>query len=320
MRLRVVIPTLALTAILFVLPYTAFAQTIPFFGPIVPDAINRCPASFALFMDVVNRIILFSITIAIVFVAPLMIAWAGFLLVVNPFNAGAKEQAKKILLNTVVGIVIALAGWLIVAALMAVLYKPDLAAQGKGFVANWAAIVTGSGDPCLIQAGALQKLNQVEVTGSTAEDGLTTTPGPGQLKNGFAVGCSVSNDQNVSTLVFSGVAGRSTNNCCVKTQSTCTSLDGMLPNTIQQIINIQEKCGGVIVTGGTETGHSASHSGGAKMDITSGSIDSCIQSSTTPVVPPSFGIRQQKDAWGNIYTLEAIPSHWDILVKQAGVL
>ena len=102
------------------------------FGPIIPNEQitvngvltnqNVCAAGWGLLITVINNIISLLITLAIVFVAPLMIAWAGFLFVVNPVNASGKEQAKKILWNTIIGIVIALAGYMIVAALMAVLY------------------------------------------------------------------------------------------------------------------------------------------------------------------------------------------------------
>ncbi len=103
---------------------------------------------------VVNNIIRLLITLAIVLVAPLMISWAGFLLVVNPFNSGAKEQAKKILTNTIVGIVIALAGWMIVNALMVVLYNPDTPIKG-GTIGAWSQLITSGGAGfCLEQAGA----------------------------------------------------------------------------------------------------------------------------------------------------------------------
>ncbi len=213
MRLRVVIPTLALTAILFVFPYTALAQTIPFFGPIVPDAINRCPASFALFMDVVNRIILFSITIGIVFVAPCMIAYAGFLMVVNPFNSGGIQKAKDIMLHTVVGIVIALAGWLIVAALMAVLYSPT-----NGLKA-WNTIISSGGlDACLKQEGALQTLNQAgnpSITGTTATGANTLSFGSGACDSSTVQQGAATGGYTLTTAQANTLA------CLAKPESTC---------------------------------------------------------------------------------------------------
>ena len=176
MRLRVLLPVFAVTAAVLVLPYTVFAQTIPFFGPIVPTAINKCPGSFALFITVINNLIIFLLTIAIVFIAPLMIAYSGFLFVVNPVNPSGKEKAKTILWNTIFGIVIALAGWLIVDGIMAVLYSPPTDSNGTKW-GTWYSLVTGSGDPCLIQAGSLYDLNGVSVTGATATSNITVVPG-----------------------------------------------------------------------------------------------------------------------------------------------
>ena len=140
------------------LPFAAQAGGIPFFGPIVPDAINRCAAGWGMLITVINNIISFLITLAIVFVAPLMIAWSGFLFVVNPVNAGGKEQARKILTNTVVGIVIALAGWLIVDAIMAVLYNPS-ARSGETVLTTWSNLVTSGGAlPCIPLKASLNQV------------------------------------------------------------------------------------------------------------------------------------------------------------------
>ena len=147
------IPLLALVFVVssLVLPAAAYAGGIPFFGPIIPPqsvtgvpGSDTCAAGWGMLMIVVNNLISFLLTIAIVFVAPLMIAWSGFLFVVNPVDASGKEQAKKILTNTVVGIVIALAGWLIVDAVMAVLYNPK-AQSGVTKLDVWSSLIT-SGD------------------------------------------------------------------------------------------------------------------------------------------------------------------------------
>jgi Type IV secretion system pilin len=97
-----------------------------------------------------------------------MIAYAGFLFVVNPTNAGGKEQAKKILTNTIVGIVISLAAWMIVGAIMATLYSKDN---------KWGAwedlILSGGGAKCLDQAGSVTGPSAPTAPGS----GVTTGPG-----------------------------------------------------------------------------------------------------------------------------------------------
>ncbi len=142
----------------FVLPVVAHAA-IPFFGPIIPQTGGQasCPASWGMLITVINNVIELLLTLAIVFVAPLMIAYSGFLFVVNPVNASGKEQAKKILTNTVVGIVIALAGWLIVDAIMAALYNPG-ASSGTTTLGRWSDIITSGGVlPCIPLAGSLNQ-------------------------------------------------------------------------------------------------------------------------------------------------------------------
>jgi len=148
----------------FALPLAAHAGGIPFFGPIIPDAVNRCAAGWGMLITVINNIISFLITLAIVFVAPLMIAYSGFLLVVSQGDSGKRTEARKILTNTVVGIVIALAGWLIVDAIMAVLYNPS--AVGN----TWSQLITSGGAlPCIPLAGSLKQvpgqIPSVEISG-----------------------------------------------------------------------------------------------------------------------------------------------------------
>lgn len=205
---------------LFALPFAAHAG-IPFFGPIVPPEVNRCAAGWGAVIDVINRLIEFLITIAILFVAPLMIAWSGFLFVWNPVDPGGIAKAKGILTNTVVGIVIALAGWLIVAAVMAVLYDANAPVGTTGGVlGTWSNIVSSGGKPfCLIQEGALQKLKQTDlsITG-------VNPPGTGVYVGGKAgVLCSDSNTNcSPATLQNAGFKPAQANamSCIAMTESS----------------------------------------------------------------------------------------------------
>lgn len=151
MRPRVSLLFSLVLTISLAVPLAAHAG-IPFFGPIIPQAGNQavCPASFGMLMEVINNIIQFLLTIAIVFVAPLTIGYAGFLFVINPANPGEIEKAKGILWHTISGLVVALAAWMIVAAIMAVLYNP------KDVGGTWMDLIGSQGiDSCIKQAGAL---------------------------------------------------------------------------------------------------------------------------------------------------------------------
>lgn len=176
-RMRSRLPLLLLAGVctLLVLPALAHAAGIPNFGNIVPKEINLCAANWNGLIVVVNNIISFLITMAIVFVAPISFGYAGFLYVVNPVNPSGRSQANSVMMNTVIGIVIALAGWLIVDAVMAVFYNPTTVGS------TWYSLVSGNGsDLCLKVEGSLQKLNQspgasgVGLIGTDASGNYTT--------------------------------------------------------------------------------------------------------------------------------------------------
>ena len=172
MRSRVSFLVLFLGVSSFAVPHFAHAA-IPFFGPIVPSGSNVCPLGWGMLMTVINRIIEFLITIGIVFWAPLMIAYAGFLYVFNPVSPEGRSKANKVLTGTIYGIVTMLAGWMIVDAIMAVLYNPGTVGG------TWASLVGTGGDVCLPQAGALPGggLQQAPVTGISANGGVVTLSG-----------------------------------------------------------------------------------------------------------------------------------------------
>lgn len=155
MRFRAPLILISFALISVAFPHAAHAS-VPYFGPIVPQEAMQgvCAAGWGMVIVVINNLISFLITVAIIFVAPLMIAYAGFLFVVNPFNSGGIEKAKGILTNTIVGIVIALAGYLIVDAVMAALYNAG-AQTGNGTLGTWAALIDWNTPTCLPQLGSL---------------------------------------------------------------------------------------------------------------------------------------------------------------------
>ncbi len=170
MRSRTLLLALVLLTGSLALPLIAHAA-IPFFGPIIPQASNQavCPAGWGMLITVFNNIISLLLTLAIVFVAPIMIAWAGFLFVVNPVNPEGKKQAKSILIHTIVGIIIALMGYVIVDFILAVLINP------RSPVGTWSEIIGSKGEPpCLDQKGATGTTQPTTPTPT-----VTTVPTPG---------------------------------------------------------------------------------------------------------------------------------------------
>ena len=141
--------SVALLLCLVVLPEAAHAA-IPFFGPIIPDANNTCAAGWGMLIVVINNIEQLIITLLIVFVAPLMLAYAGFLYVVNPVSPEGRSKANRVLRNTIVGIVVALAAWLIIDAIMVALTN-----QGVG---AWTNLISGDGAAqCLEQSASFNQ-------------------------------------------------------------------------------------------------------------------------------------------------------------------
>lgn len=288
---------LLFTVCSFALPLAAHAS-IPFFGPIIPQSGDQavCAASWGMLLTVINNIIELLITLVIVFVAPLMVAYSGFLFVVNPVNASGKEEAKKILTNTVVGIVIALAGWMIVAALMAVLYNP------KAVGSTWSDIIGSKGLPVCIPLKA--SLNPAKT------EGLSVVQGSAAER---AIRDSL---QQSGVMINNGPCSPDSSG------SGCTNVAGMQQATVDQIINIKNSCGGcpVIVTGGTEPGHASgqySHENGYKVDIdsTNSTLNAFLQKlPLTGQRGGDSGGPIRSDSCQNQYVQES--NHWDITIFQ----
>lgn len=216
MRSRVLFIASLLVVVMLTAPSVTHAG-IPFFGPIIPTDNNRCAASWAMLITVINNLISFALTFIIVFIAPIMIAYSGFLFVSNPYNSSGLSKAKSILQSTVVGIVVSLAAWMIVGAFMAVLY--DRGSVGQ----TWETLIMGGGDLCLeIAAG----LNQVEpgvgVSGIDASGQTILNFDPHQASSGA---CSAATLRN--TIPSLTTAEANTFACLAKYESSCGT---RLPN------------------------------------------------------------------------------------------
>jgi hypothetical protein len=111
-----------------------------FSGPIVPETAQKCAAGWGSLVQVIGNLIQFAIYLGIA-IAVLMIAYAGFMWVLNPINPENRSSARKLLMNAAIGLVLTLAAWLIVNTLLNIL--------GAGGVGGATSFLSG-GNPCII--------------------------------------------------------------------------------------------------------------------------------------------------------------------------
>ena len=161
---------LLLLVVLFV-PFVVSAQSnLPLFDPewqLVPDAHeldSDCPVGAPLGFGGVLQLLQNGMNAAISFgviICVLIIAFAGILWILTPTNPENHSQAKKVLTNAVIGLLIILSAWLIVDFVMKILYNQNLEGFGP-----WNTILSG-GDVCV------QKVDTKPLFGG----GITNVPG-----------------------------------------------------------------------------------------------------------------------------------------------
>ncbi len=103
-----------------VMPMFTLAQE-----PLVPT----CPdtgCGFNEFIDLINNVIEFILFYMAVPIAAIMFAYAGFLMVTAGGEAAhARQEAKEIAMNTVIGLIFVLAAFLIVKTILSILGYTD---------------------------------------------------------------------------------------------------------------------------------------------------------------------------------------------------
>jgi hypothetical protein len=171
--LKVLLPVLVF-GILALAPHPAFAAEATFFGPIVPPECH-CDAAqlgagkqsapdFKCVLATMQNVVNFAISIGVI-IFVLVCAYAGFLFMFSSINAENKSKAKNILTNAVVGLLLALAAWLLVDFIMKTLYNEKWG--------PWNSILGNAGNMCLTTT------TPPTATGSTgAGDGVTTVTPP----------------------------------------------------------------------------------------------------------------------------------------------
>lgn len=174
-----------------------------------------------------------------IFLATLMIAYAGFKMVTAQGDPGAITAAKDILFKVVIGLMLVLGAWLIVDTLMRVFFRQDLGAWNSFGVC---------------QAQPKGTLQGGTTTGGVSVGGQQGTSGP--TKNGGT------DAENRALLAELGIPVN-------KTQDQGTSLNGTDRNLLQAVGALKTDTGeSLTITAGTESGHqNACHQNGTCVDV-----------------------------------------------------
>lgn len=118
--LKQILPNLLVLFILLI-PILSNAQTTPPDSGLVPCTDGKA-CNFNMLMKLVDNVIKFVLFQMVVPIAAIMFFYAGLLMVTSGGeSAEAKTKAKSIFLNTILGLCIALAAWLIISTLLAIL-------------------------------------------------------------------------------------------------------------------------------------------------------------------------------------------------------
>lgn len=115
--------------LMLIMPSISLAQGESGYKGLIPC--SNAPAStntvtppgdcdFVALMNLINKIIRFALFNLAIPISAIMFAYAGFLLITAQ-GGEAKTQAKHIFTNTVLGLVLAAAAWLIVRTLLSIL-------------------------------------------------------------------------------------------------------------------------------------------------------------------------------------------------------
>ncbi|KAF8656492.1 hypothetical protein AX16_002511 [Volvariella volvacea WC 439] len=129
-------------------------------------------------------------------------------------------------------------------------------------------------------------------------------------------GTPLTQAQAEARLIPQGITASSSGGCTTRSNSRCTSYEGILSGTVDGVITLKRAAGvsSLVITGGTEVGHASgtySHYNGYKVDVRhSTQLDNYIKTAFTRIANRGDGYPQWRAASGNIYCDEG--SHWDI--------
>lgn len=213
----------ALVSLLFLCPAAAQAAGMPLLDPdwhIVPEANDYdkdcpvgAPLGFAGVMQLAQNLLNAGVSLGVI-ICVLVIAFAGVLWILTPTNPENHSQAKQILTNAVIGLIIILAAWLIVDFVMKLFYDDD------GGFGPWNTILTG-GDFCL-EAMDISPLFVGDILAKPGEGTGTgggvygpATTGAGKCSPGVIMSSALAGGYTLTQ------AQANTFSCIAKSESSC---------------------------------------------------------------------------------------------------
>lgn len=192
----------------------------------VPGAEGLVNADLKAYLEAIYRLALILVTLSAVF----MISVGGFMYLTSAGNTAQAESAKKVIFDSLIGLVIAMVAWLLLYVI-----NPDLANPRVPILLN---------------------------TSYTP-----STPGPVRIEPAQP-GDRYKHSEAEAALKTAGIGITSTGNCSDQTNKNCTSLEGIPKSTIEKVVKLKQSSGcSFSVTGGTEVGHKSHAPGRPIIDV-----------------------------------------------------
>ncbi len=85
------------------------------------NPVKAAPCDFNAFMILINKVVKFILFDMAIPISAIMFAYAGFLMVTSGGSSEAKTKAKHIFTNVALGLIIAIAAWLIINVILTTL-------------------------------------------------------------------------------------------------------------------------------------------------------------------------------------------------------
>lgn len=273
------------------------------------------------------------------FVLPLAIVAfliGGVCMLASSGNPQMLQTGKTAITNALIGIFIAFGSWLIIATVLntlgyqnqftpawneAPICKPPIVAQPPPPPLPIAKKFCDIKSPSPGVPASCQPFDSEEacIAVCGGMDGICKTSCPGAGEPPPPAG-SLAHEQAKQKLADAGITISSTGNCSDKSDSRCTSLDGVRQATIDGIISFKAECNCTVnVSGGTETRHSTegacTHGNGCKLDISFNTKLSNYVQHSYQSIGKCFAAAYAcyKSPTGQIWAKES--NHWDVAFK-----